>query len=90
MLAEKFCVFREEVQQAVEIQLRLKSEQRTSCAARQRLARLCAQQGQCPGDEDQQQPPVQSPCGPQCETVQPKLMLALLEERLDLPALCPF
>ena len=46
MLAEKFRVFREEVQQAAKVELRLKSEQRMSCPARQRLARLYVQQGE--------------------------------------------
>ena len=79
MLAEKFRVFCEEMQQAVEIQLRLKSEQRTSCAARQHLSWLCVQQGQGPGHEDQEQPPAQSPRGPQGKAVQPELVFALLE-----------
>ena len=90
MLAEKFRVFCEEVQQAAKVELRLKSEQRTACAARQCLARLCVEQGQGPGNEDQEQPPVQSPRGPQGEAVQPELMLALFEEGLDLLASRPF
>lgn len=73
---------------AVEIQLRLKSEQRTSCAARQRLAQLCVEHGQRPGHEDQQ-PPVQSPCDPQSKAVQSKLMFAFLEEGRGKLALHP-
>lgn len=50
---KKFCIFREQKQQAVEIQDRLKREQCTACIARQCLARLYVQQGQAPGYEDQ-------------------------------------
>ena len=46
MLAGKCHVFRAQAQQAVEIKLQLKSEQRTPCTARQCLAWLWVRQGQ--------------------------------------------